>query len=55
VDYPPPENPRFGSIWLKNARETLAWDGDGWVPYDEMPPWPGGGDPDPLGTIRDHS
>jgi len=49
---PEPENPKFGNLWLKSAQETLAWDGSAWVPYEDVPPWPGAGDPDPWGFIR---
>lgn len=50
---PQPQNPRFGSIWFDGAGEMFAWDGSVWVPYEDLPTWPGGDDADPYGVIRD--
>jgi hypothetical protein len=49
---PKPQNPKFGSIWFDDAGEMLAWDGSGWVLYEDLPAWPGG-DAEPFGVIRD--
>jgi hypothetical protein len=48
----PPDNPKFGAIWFNEDNEMLAWDGSGWVSYEDLPPWPGA-DPDPLGVTRE--
>ena len=50
---PKPQDPQFGAIWFDDADEMLAWDGSAWVPYEDLPAWPGGDDPDPFGVIRD--
>jgi hypothetical protein len=50
---PPPDNPKFGAVWFDDAGDMLAWDGSAWVPYEDLPAWPGGDDPDPFGVIRD--
>jgi hypothetical protein len=50
---PKPQNPKFGAVWFDDADGMLAWDGSAWVPYEDLPAWPGGGDPDPSGVIRD--
>jgi hypothetical protein len=50
---PRPENPKFGAVWFDNTGDILAWDGSEWVPYEDLPAWPGDDDPDPFGVIRD--
>jgi hypothetical protein len=53
ISNPQPRNPQFGAIWFDGADGMLAWDGSAWVPYEDLPPWPGGDDADPFGVIRD--
>ncbi len=51
---PEPDNPKFGTTWLDDGTdEILAWDGREWVPYEDMPAWPGSRDPDPKALDRD--
>jgi hypothetical protein len=49
---PRPENPRVGSTWLNDTNELQVWDGTDWVPYEDLPDWPGG-DPDSKALYRD--
>jgi hypothetical protein len=51
---PRPDNPKFGATWFDDASdEFLAWDGEEWVPYPDLPPWPRGRDLSPKAIDRD--
>jgi hypothetical protein len=49
----PPRKPRFWDIQFDDAGDMLAWDGSGWVRYEDLPAWPSGVDTDPHGLIRE--
>jgi hypothetical protein len=51
---PKPENPRFGQTWFDDSYgDFLAWDGEEWVPLEDMPPWPSGKEPTSKAVYRD--
>jgi len=50
-----PPDPRVEKTWVNAAGELLVSDGTGWLPYDDLPDWPGGDDPDSKALYREGS
>jgi hypothetical protein len=48
-----PPDPRVEKTWVNDAGELFISDGTGWLPYEDLPDWPGGDEPDPKVLYRD--
>lgn len=50
---PQPPDPRVEKTWVNDAGELFVSDGTAWLPYEDLPDWPDGDDPDPKALYRD--
>src|SRR5580693_9189646 len=41
-----PPDPRVEKTWVNDAGELFVSDGTSWLPYEDLPDWPGADDPD---------
>jgi hypothetical protein len=48
-----PPDPRAEKTWINDAGELFISDGISWQPYEDLPDWPGGDDPDSKALYRD--
>jgi hypothetical protein len=48
-----PPDPRVEKTWINDAGELFASDGTNWLPYEDLPDWPGDDDPDSKALYRD--
>jgi hypothetical protein len=48
-----PPDPQVEKTWINDAGELFVSDGTGWVPYEDLPDWPGDDDPDSKALYRD--
>jgi hypothetical protein len=48
-----PPDPRVEKTWINDAGELFVSDGTGWLPYEDLPDWPGVDDPDSKALYRD--
>ncbi|MBO0806177.1 MAG: hypothetical protein J2P25_24280 [Nocardiopsaceae bacterium] len=37
VKNPPPEHPRKNDVWLDDDGDLFTWDGENWVPFEDVP------------------
>jgi hypothetical protein len=48
-----PPDPRVEKAWVNDAGELFVSDGARWLPYEDLPDWPGSDDPDSKALYRD--
>jgi hypothetical protein len=48
-----PPDPRAEKTWVNDAGELFVSDGTRWLPYEDLPDWPGADDPDSKALYRD--
>lgn len=48
-----PPDPRVEKTWVNDAGEPFVSDGTAWLPYEDLPDWPDGDDPDSKALYRD--
>lgn len=48
-----PPDPRVEKTWVDDAGELFISNGTDWLPYEDLPDWPGGDEPDPKALYRE--